>query len=99
MSTRTPEHFANKELRIGIIGCGYVGLPLALRFAEVGHRVTGFDVDPAKVEKLNAGQTYIRHIPANEIRRWHDPGRFSATADSTGKVERINHSQPRYEQT
>jgi len=81
MSTRTPEHFANKELRIGIIGCGYVGLPLALRFAEAGHRVTGFDVDPMKVDKLNAGQTYIRHIPAGEIRRWHDAGRFSATAD------------------
>jgi UDP-N-acetyl-D-glucosamine dehydrogenase len=81
MGTRTPEHFANKELRIGIIGCGYVGLPLALRFAEVGHRVTGFDVDPAKVEKLNAGQTYIRHISADEIRRWRDAGRFSATTD------------------
>ncbi len=71
MSTRTPELFANKELRIGIIGCGYVGLPLALRFAEAGHRVIGFDVDPTKVDKLNAGQTYIRHIPADEIRRWH----------------------------
>jgi UDP-N-acetyl-D-glucosamine dehydrogenase len=81
MGTRAPEHFAEKELQIGIIGCGYVGLPLALRFAEVGHRVTGFDTDPGKVAKLNAGQTYIRHIPAEEIRRWREAGRFEATAD------------------
>jgi UDP-N-acetyl-D-glucosamine dehydrogenase len=81
MNARTPEHFSDKELQIGIIGCGYVGLPLALRFAEVGHRVTGFDTDTSKIEKLNAGQTYIRHISADEIRRWHDAGRFSATAD------------------
>jgi UDP-N-acetyl-D-glucosamine dehydrogenase len=81
MSNRTPEFFAGKDFRVGIIGCGYVGLPLALRFAEVGHRVTGFDTDPAKVEKLNAGQTYIRHIPADQIRRWRDAGRFDATND------------------
>jgi UDP-N-acetyl-D-glucosamine dehydrogenase len=81
MNTRTPEHFGNKELLIGIIGCGYVGLPLALRFAEVGNRVTGFDLDPIKVEKLNAGQSYIRHIPAEEIRRWREARRFEATVD------------------
>jgi UDP-N-acetyl-D-glucosamine dehydrogenase len=81
MNDRSPEHFANKELRIGIIGCGYVGLPLALRFAEVGHRVTGFDTDPAKIQRLNAGETYIKHIPAEEIRQRRDAGRFSATAD------------------
>jgi len=46
MSTdRKPEFFAGKGLKIGIIGCGYVGLPLALRFAEVGQIVTGFDTD------------------------------------------------------
>jgi UDP-N-acetyl-D-glucosamine dehydrogenase len=78
---RTPEFFSGANLHIGIIGCGYVGLPLALRFAEVGHRVTGFDTDPAKVEKLNAGQSYIEHIGAERVRQAVQTKRFSATAD------------------
>jgi UDP-N-acetyl-D-glucosamine dehydrogenase len=81
MSSRTPEFFAGKDFRVGIIGCGYVGLPLALRFAEAGHQVTGFDTDPGKVKKLNAGQSYIRHIPADQIRHWREAGRFEATTD------------------
>ena len=68
---RKPEFFAGKGIRIGIIGCGYVGLPLALRFADVGQQVTGFDTDKSKVEKLNAGQSYIQHINAEKIRA-HD---------------------------
>jgi UDP-N-acetyl-D-glucosamine dehydrogenase len=59
---RQPEYFAGKDIKIGIIGCGYVGLPLALRFADVGQRVTGFDTDQDKITKLNAGQSYIQHI-------------------------------------
>jgi UDP-N-acetyl-D-glucosamine dehydrogenase len=78
---RTPEHFAEKNLRIGIIGCGYVGLPLALRFSDVGHRVTGFDTDPAKVEMLNAGKSYIQHIPAEKIAKLTSEKRFAATTE------------------
>jgi len=78
---RKPEFFAGKELKVGIIGCGYVGLPLALRFAETGHRVIGFDTDPDKVVKLNAGQTYIKHIPAEKIQEHVKNKRFSATGD------------------
>lgn len=78
---RTPEEFGGKGLRIGIIGCGYVGLPLALRFAEVGQRVTGFDTDPVKVERLNRGESYIRHIPAERVRQHVESGRFDATGD------------------
>jgi UDP-N-acetyl-D-glucosamine dehydrogenase len=78
---RKPEFFAGKDIQIGIIGCGYVGLPLALRFADVGHRVTGFDTDKAKVEKLNAGQSYIQHIPAEKIRQHVQGKRFGATTD------------------
>lgn len=80
-SERKPEFFEGKGIRIGIIGCGYVGLPLALRFADVGHRVTGFDTDPAKVEKLNAGKSYIQHIPAERIRQHIHAKNFVATAD------------------
>ena len=53
---------ADKSALIGIYGLGYVGLPLALRFAEVGYKVLGFDVDQAKVEALGRGRSYIEHI-------------------------------------
>jgi UDP-N-acetyl-D-glucosamine dehydrogenase len=82
MSTRRPpEYFGGKSIQVGIIGCGYVGLPLALRFAEQGHRVTGFDTDPEKVKKLNAGETYIQHIPAERIAQFRRSGAFAATTD------------------
>jgi UDP-N-acetyl-D-glucosamine dehydrogenase len=80
---RKPEFFGGKNLKVGIIGCGYVGLPLGLRFAESGHTVTGFDTDPAKVEKLNAGQSYIQHIPADKISQYVKEGKFSASTDFT----------------
>ncbi|ROH93390.1 nucleotide sugar dehydrogenase [Stagnimonas aquatica] len=65
---------------IGIIGLGYVGLPLALRFAEVGLKVTGFDVDPAKPAKLASGESYINYIPAESLRAAAAAG-FTATTD------------------
>ena len=81
MTRRTPEHFLRQDLKIGIIGCGYVGLPLALNFAAKGHSVMGFDTDPGKVEKLNRGESYIKHIPATEIAKHVHSKRFSATTD------------------
>jgi UDP-N-acetyl-D-glucosamine dehydrogenase len=78
---RKPEFFAGKDIRIGIIGCGYVGLPLALRFADVGQRVTGFDTDQEKITKLNAGQSYIQHISADKIKQHVQGKRFDATTD------------------
>ena len=78
---RSPDHFSGKNVKVGIIGLGYVGLPLALRFAEQGHQVKGFDTDPDKVSRLNAGQTYIQHIPADKIAQFHRSGAFSATTD------------------
>ena len=80
---RKPEFFAEKGVKIGIIGCGYVGLPLALRFADVGQRVTGFDLDQSKIDKLNAGQSYIQHIPAEKIKAHVDAKHFDATSDFT----------------
>src|ERR1700721_1245375 len=78
---RKPDFFTGKEIKIGIIGCGYVGLPLALRFADVGQVVTGFDTDEAKIKKLNAGQSYIQHISAEKIAQHVKGKRFSATTD------------------
>jgi UDP-N-acetyl-D-glucosamine dehydrogenase len=84
---RKPEYFKGAQLRVGIIGCGYVGLPLGLRFAEAGHRVTGFDTDPVKVEKLNRGQTYIQHIPQNKIQQFVQSRHFGATTDFSKLAE------------
>ena len=70
----------NRTAKVGVIGLGYVGLPLALLFNEERLPVTGFDVDAEKVAHLNAGRSYIHHIPATEIQRAGKRG-FSATAD------------------
>src|ERR1700722_11322541 len=78
---REPEFFAGKNVKVGIIGCGYVGLPLALRFADVGQQVMGFDLDKFKIDKLNAGESYIQHIPADKIREHVQSKRFHATTD------------------
>jgi len=78
---RSPDYFKRSDLKVGVIGCGYVGLPLILRFAERGHSVWGFDIDPSKVGMLNSGQSYLRHIPAEEIKRAVGTGRFIATHD------------------
>ena len=77
---QTRSRIEERTARIGIIGMGYVGLPLALLFSEERFRVTGFDIDPAKVDRLNAGGSYIVRIPATEIAAAQRAG-FSATAD------------------
>ena len=69
-----------REARIGIVGMGYVGLPLALLFSEERFKVTGFDIDARKVEKLNEGGSYIVRIPGAEIQEAQRNG-FRATAD------------------
>ncbi len=69
------------EARVGIVGLGYVGLPLVLRFAEEHFPVLGFDVDPAKVRKLQDGESYIRHIPAKRLRVLIKEKRFEPTTD------------------
>ncbi|MCO7546701.1 UDP-N-acetyl-D-glucosamine 6-dehydrogenase [Stutzerimonas nitrititolerans] len=72
--------FKSKEALIGILGLGYVGLPLMLRYNAIGFRVLGIDIDESKVTKLNAGQSYIEHIPAASIEAAQQSG-FSATTD------------------
>jgi UDP-N-acetyl-D-glucosamine dehydrogenase len=75
------EKIARREYTIGVIGLGYVGLPLVLRFGEVGFRVIGFDIDVAKVRQLNDGESYIQHVPAPRVQALLSGGRFEATAD------------------
>src|SRR5688572_20371098 len=71
---------------IGIIGLGYVGLPLMLRYIEVGYRVLGFDIDEAKVSQLNAGASYIERIPASTIAAARARG-FEATTSFARTAE------------
>ena len=71
MSTQTTllQKLKDKSARIGVVGLGYVGLPLGLRFSEAGFPVTGLDIDPDKVKALNAGKSYIAQIPAERIEK------------------------------
>ncbi len=69
-------------MKIGIIGLGYVGLPLVIQFAKSGAQVLGIDVDETKVNALNAGESYIKHIPAAEVQAQRDAGQIEATTDS-----------------
>lgn len=77
------DRLKNNKAHIGVIGLGYVGLPLSIAFVAAGNTVTGFDIDVAKADKLNAGQTYITHIGADSVREMLETGRFSASADFT----------------
>ena len=75
----------NKTAIIGIVGLGYVGLPLLLRYAQEGYRVIGFDVDAEKTTKLNQGKTYIKHIPSNAIEQVRI--KFEASTDFSKAYE------------
>lgn len=77
----------NKSARIGVIGLGYVGLPLVLRFCEEGFTVTGFDVDATKVTTLCEGRSYIKHIPASAIEKITESGNFTATTVMAGLAD------------
>ena len=74
------ERLANRTARIGVIGLGYVGLPLSLLLSGAGFEVTGFDIDTRKIDDLQAGRSYIFRIPAEEIQQARSQ-KFSATAD------------------
>ncbi|MDH4226872.1 MAG: nucleotide sugar dehydrogenase [Deltaproteobacteria bacterium] len=75
------EKIEKRSALIGVIGLGYVGLPLVLRFCDEGFRVLGFDVDSSKVKALNAGRSYIKHIAAGDIAKHVKGKKFAATAD------------------
>src|ERR1700719_1888617 len=68
-------------MKISIVGLGYVGLPLSLQFARSGATVLGLDIDSAKVEQINRGQSYIKHIPSEIIAEAVKTRKFSASTD------------------
>jgi UDP-N-acetyl-D-glucosamine dehydrogenase len=75
------ERIRTRDYSVGVIGLGYVGLPLILRFGEVGFRVVGFDVDRTKVKDLNDGNSYIQHIKSERVTDLLRAKRFEATSD------------------
>jgi UDP-N-acetyl-D-glucosamine dehydrogenase len=70
-----------KNFDVAVVGLGYVGLPLALQFAEAGARVVGLDIDPEKVGKLARGESYLMHVPAVRISRLVQSGQLTASTD------------------
>jgi len=71
----------NKKIVVGVLGLGYVGLPLAREFASAGLKVVGFDVDDKKVKVLNSGRSIIKHVPHSQVRKMVRDGFFTATTN------------------
>lgn len=78
----------NKNAVIGVIGLGYVGLPLLIRYSEVGYKVIGFDVDEKKVDDINNGKSYIEHIDPKKIQKSIDQGSFAVSDYS--KIKKVD---------
>ncbi len=81
------EKLASRDATVGVVGLGYVGLPLATAFGDAGYTVLGFEVDPRKAEALNRGESYILDVPAEDVARLLEQGRFSATTDFSRLTE------------
>lgn len=75
------KRFIAREAQVGVIGLGYVGLPLALAIVDAGASAVGFDIDPLKPKLLGEGNSYIKHIRSQDIQRANETGRFAATSD------------------
>ncbi len=86
-AARLLERIHSREARVGVVGLGYVGLPLTLVFSEKGFPVAGFDLDAEKAKALAAGRSYIRHIDAERVARANATGRYAASADFRGIAE------------
>ena len=75
------EKIRNRTARVGVIGLGYVGLPLAMEFAKAGFSVTGIDIQESKVSLLNRGESYVQDVPSDTLKKWVSGGKFRATSD------------------
>ncbi|HZJ31177.1 MAG TPA: nucleotide sugar dehydrogenase [Vicinamibacterales bacterium] len=86
------EKLEQRQARVGVIGLGYVGLPLAVEFAKAGFDVTGFDVDDSKVTELNAGRSYILDVKTEDIAACVKAGRLRATTDMSklGEMDAVD---------
>jgi UDP-N-acetyl-D-glucosamine dehydrogenase len=75
------ERIRAREAKVGVVGMGYVGLPLGMAFAEAGFPVTGLDVDERKVRNIEKGESYIKHIPSEPLKALSSSGKLKATSD------------------
>ncbi len=75
------EKINKRSATVGVIGLGYVGLPLVIQFVKAGYKAIGFDIDEAKIKSLKMGKTYIKHIPDAEVRLLKGNASFKATSD------------------
>jgi UDP-N-acetyl-D-glucosamine dehydrogenase len=82
----------SKQAQVGVVGLGYVGLPLVVEFAEAGFTVTGIDLDQRKVDMINKGESYIQDIPTSVLKPLWEKGRIKATTDFSvvEKLDTIN---------
>ena len=87
---------ASHTARVGVVGLGYVGLPLAVEFAEAGFCVTGIDIDARKVADLNRGESYIQDVPTAVLKPLVEAGKLSATTDfaAVAGLDTINIAVP-----
>ena len=81
LARQLSEKIRNRTAKIGVVGLGYVGLPLISAFVKSGFQAIGYDIDERKVNALKAGQSYIKHIQAETIQEWNELQQFEATAD------------------
>ncbi len=90
------ERIRNKTARVGVVGLGYVGLPLAVEFARVGFSVTGIDVLDHKVQQLNAGMSYVQDVPTEVFRQYVENKQFRATTDFSvvSELDTVNIAVP-----
>jgi UDP-N-acetyl-D-glucosamine dehydrogenase len=73
------DRIRRREAKVGVVGLGYVGLPLGMAFAEAGFQVTGLDIDARKVKSITEGESYIRHIPSEPLGKLTRSGKLEAT--------------------
>lgn len=89
IASQALQKIESREAVIGVVGLGYVGLPLALAFADRGFTVIGFDIDAKKIEAIEAGRSYLSHIDGAKVREATESGRFTAT-DVFSRSERVD---------
>ena len=81
------EKIRSKRARVGIVGLGYVGLPLAVEFAKAGFTVTGIDISEEKTRRVNAGDSYVGDIPSSTLAPLVASGKLRATTDFSAVLE------------
>ena len=82
----------NRQAQLGVVGLGFVGLPLSVAKAQAGYQVIGFDIDEQKINAINRGTSYIDDVPTQELREQVESGRLRATADFSeiSKVDAVS---------